>query len=106
MDTSAGSLLASVTYIAFGLQFNQEFLTFETQFADFRPRKRVDFGDVLKDQDAHVSHREIEIDLFVIFRRMHFDSIQLHFSSGIKEIEISISWQLSPRMRKVDGAES
>ena len=38
------------------MELDEELASLEAQLADFRPRKRVDLGAVLKDEDAEVRH--------------------------------------------------
>ena len=49
----------------------------------------------MKDEDAHVSHGEIERHLLVIFGCVHADAVQFDFTCDVKEIEISVGWQLT-----------
>ena len=48
------------------MQLYDEFLTLKTQLADFCPRERVDFGKVLKNNEACVSDGKLERDAFMI----------------------------------------
>lgn len=41
------------------MKFNEEFSSFEAQFADFGPRESVNFDETLKDENTHVSDREL-----------------------------------------------
>jgi hypothetical protein len=69
-----------VEAIVFRVEFDEEFLAFEGEFAYFGPGECVDFGQVLKDEYAHVGHRQVEEDAFVVFGRVHYYAVELDFS--------------------------
>lgn len=82
-------------YVALWLQFDEEFLPFEAQLANLRPGERVDFGDVLKDENAHVSNGQVQRNLLVILGGVHFDAVQFHFAGGVEEVQVGIGRQLT-----------
>lgn len=45
-----------VEAVVLGVQFDEELLALEAYLAYFGPRERVDLGEVLKDEYAHVRH--------------------------------------------------
>ena len=48
------------------MQLDDEFLALETQLANFRPRERVDFSEVLKYDEAAVCDGQLQSDSFVV----------------------------------------
>jgi len=48
------------------MKLDDEFLAFETQFANFCPRERVDFGEVLKNDETRVCDGQLQSDSFVV----------------------------------------
>ena len=58
--------MTSSTYVAFRVELDEELASLEAQLADFRPRKRVDLGAVLKDEDAEMRHGQRERHSLVV----------------------------------------
>ena len=54
------------TYISLWMEFYQELLPLEAEFADLCPGERVDLGAVLEDEDPEVSHRKIQGDTLMV----------------------------------------
>lgn len=48
-----------VEAVVFRVQFDEKLFAFEAELANFRPRERVYFGEILKHQYAHVSHGQV-----------------------------------------------
>lgn len=48
------------------MQLDEELFPLEAQLPDLGPRERVDFGKVLKNEDAHVSHGQVEGNSLVV----------------------------------------
>ena len=64
------------------MQLDNELLALEAQLANFRPRERVDFGEVLKDDKAGVSNGQLQRNAFVVLNTQTLlVMILLHMSS-------------------------
>lgn len=48
------------------MQLDDEFLALKTQLANFCPRERVDFGEVLKHDEAGMCNGQLQCDAFMI----------------------------------------
>jgi len=48
------------------MQLDDEFLALETQLANFRPRKRVDFCEVLKNNEARMCDGQLQSNPFMV----------------------------------------
>jgi len=48
-----------ITNRSIGMKLNNKFLSFEAKFANFCPRERVDFREVLKHNDSCMRHSQL-----------------------------------------------
>ena len=48
------------------MQLDNKFLALKTQLANFRPRERVNFGEVLKDYKAAMGDGQLQCDAFMV----------------------------------------
>ena len=48
------------------MEFYQELLPLEAEFADLGPGERVDLGAVLEDENPEVSHRKVQGDALMV----------------------------------------
>jgi len=103
------------THISLRMKLDEELLPLEAQLADLGPREAVDLGEVLKDEDAHVGHSQIQRNSVVVLKsgeslsggetfalflshlgRVHFGAVELAPPGGLQQIEIAFRRRLSP----------
>ena len=53
------------------MEFYQELLPLEAEFADLGPGERVDLGAVLEDENPEVCHRQVQGDTLMVLGYCH-----------------------------------
>ena len=84
-----------VEAVVLRVQFDEELFALEAQLAYLGPRERVYLGEILKDQNAHVRHGQVELHAFVVLGRMHHDAVEFDLARSVQEIEIGVGWHLA-----------
>jgi len=84
-----------VEAVVLRVQLHQKLLTPEAELANLGPAERVDFCEVLKHQNAHVRYRQIELDAFVVFGRMHDYTVELNLARYVQKIQVRIGRSLT-----------
>lgn len=85
-----------VEAVVFRVQFDKELFALEAELANLSPRKRVYLGVVLKHQDSHVRHGQVKLYAFVIFGRVHHDTVELNFARNVQQVEVRVCRRLTP----------
>ena len=70
------------------MQLDNKFLALKTQLANFRPRERVNFGEVLKDYKAAMGDGQLQCDAFMVLSTTTLPSIIVKLYSIITKTDI------------------
>jgi len=72
-----GDKHSALSHRAISMQLDNELLPLKTQLADFCPRERVDFGEVLKNNEACVCDSKLQCDALVVLNTQQLFSFNL-----------------------------
>lgn len=79
------------SYQSLRMQFNQKPFAFKRDFADFRPRKRVQPRNALEHGDSHVRNGQIQWQSLKVLGMMHFHAVQFAATRSLQQIEVSFA---------------
>lgn len=77
------------------MELDEEPLPLEGNLPDFRPRERVDLRVMLEHDYPHVSDGQIERDVLVVLRGMHFHPVELAPSCRFQEVQVRLRGRLT-----------
>lgn len=77
----------TLTYIAFWMKFHKKAFSFKADFANLGPRKSINLGEVLEDNNAHMCHSQIQW-----YTLMILENKVIHCLVKLQEAQSSVSF--------------
>lgn len=77
----------TITYIAFWMKFHKKAFSFKADFANLGPRKSINLGEVLEDNNAHMCHSQVQW-----YTLMILENKVIHCLVKLQEAQSSVSF--------------